>query len=84
MKSSSLSIAADTRRIVPARRLLKPDGSLDDTDRTEIGPTPLAFAEWSQLGLEVPQRQPCASTACSVSRTNWSPATSPASCYSTP
>jgi len=54
-KSSSLSIAADTRRIVPARRLLKADGSLDDNDRTEIGPTPLAFAEWSQLGLEAPQ-----------------------------
>ena len=34
--------------------LLKPDGSPDDNDRVEIGPTNLAFDEWAALGLEIP------------------------------
>jgi Xaa-Pro aminopeptidase len=42
---------ADTRKIEPGRR---PDGSPDDNDRAEIGPTPLAFAEWAEAGLEMP------------------------------
>ncbi|WP_338922728.1 dimethylsulfonioproprionate lyase DddP [Pseudomonas silesiensis] len=55
MMTSSFSIPADTRRIDPARRrALKADGSVDDNDRTEIGPTPLAFAEWARSGLEAP------------------------------
>ncbi len=33
---------------------LRPDGSPDDNDRVEIGPTDLAFAEWAALGLEAP------------------------------
>ncbi|MET3717354.1 dimethylsulfonioproprionate lyase DddP [Pseudomonas sp. PvP001] len=55
MNSSSLPITAHIRRIDPSRRCsLKADGSPDDNDRTEIGPNPLAFAEWSELGLEAP------------------------------
>lgn len=57
MSTSPFSIPAANRRIDPARRLaisLKADGSLDDNDRVEIGPTPLAFAEWEKLGLEPP------------------------------
>ena len=44
---------ADSRKIggtVP----LKPDGSPDDNDRVEIGPTKLAFDEWAAAGIEVP------------------------------
>ena len=46
------------RKIDPSRRPArpaKPDGSPDDNDRIEIGPTPLAFREWEELGLTVPQ-----------------------------
>ena len=32
----------------------KPDGTPDDNDRVEIGPTPLAFAEWAAAGLDIP------------------------------
>ena len=49
-------------KIDPARRPaanrrpagLRPDGSPDDNDRVEIGPTDTAFAEWAALGLEAP------------------------------
>ncbi|CDX21082.1 DMSP lyase [Mesorhizobium plurifarium] len=53
-KVSSFSIL--NRKIDPTRRgiALKPDGSIDDNDRVEIGPTDLAFAEWSALGLTPP------------------------------
>jgi hypothetical protein len=40
----------------PSRRrvtALKPDGTPDDNDRVEIGPTALAFSEWKALGLEI-------------------------------
>ena len=43
---------AHTRKIDPAR--LRPDGTPDDNDRIEIGPTALAFAEWEAGGIEVP------------------------------
>ena len=43
---------SDTRKIVPFG--LRPDGTPDDNDRIEIGPTPLAFAEWAELGIEIP------------------------------
>ncbi len=33
---------------------LRPDGTPDDDDRVETGPTPLAYAEWAAAGLEVP------------------------------
>ncbi len=32
----------------------KPDGSENDNDRVEIGPTDLAFNEWRELGLTTP------------------------------
>lgn len=44
-------------KINPSRKLatgLRPDGSPDDNDRVEIGPTKLAFDEWAALGLEAP------------------------------
>ena len=41
---------SDTRKIAP----LRPDGSPDNDDRTEIGPTPLAYAEWAEAGLTCP------------------------------
>ncbi|MFT5209329.1 MAG: Xaa-Pro dipeptidase [Flavobacterium sp.] len=34
--------------------MYKADGSLDDNDRVEIGPTKLAFDEWSAAKIEVP------------------------------
>lgn len=33
---------------------LKPDGSPDDPDRVEIGPTALAFVEWEAAGITAP------------------------------
>lgn len=44
-------------KIDPGRRPtggLRPDGSPDDNDRKEIGPTALAFEEWAELGIEAP------------------------------
>ena len=32
----------------------RPDGTPDDDDRVEIGPTPLAYREWEEAGLRVP------------------------------
>lgn len=58
MSSSPYSIDADQRKIDPGRKpanRLKADGSVDDNDRVEIGPTQLAFDEWQALGLQVPQ-----------------------------
>lgn len=54
---SPYSISPESRRIDPARQrafALKADGSANDNDRTEIGPTPLAFSEWEALDLEAP------------------------------
>ena len=47
------------RKIDPTRRRvtkadLLPDGTPNDNDRTEIGPTDLAFEEWAALGLTIP------------------------------
>ena len=43
------------RKIDPSRRpRTKPDGSPDDNDRVEIGPTPIAFEAWARAGLEAP------------------------------
>lgn len=58
MMTSPFSIPAQSRRIDPSRQraaALRADGSVDDNVRSEIGPTPLAFAEWAALGLQVPQ-----------------------------
>ena len=38
---------SDTRKI-------RPDGTPDINDRAEIGPTPLAYKEWAEAGLECP------------------------------
>ena len=46
---------SSNRKIDPARRrATKPDGSPDDKDRVEIGPTDVAFTEWQALGLTAP------------------------------
>jgi len=60
MSPSPYSIDSDSRKIDPYRKpgiAAKADGTPDDNDRIEIGPTALAFAEWEALGLEVPQLQ---------------------------
>ncbi len=57
MSSSPFSIGSSKRKIDPSRKSatqLKADGSPDDNDRVETGPTALAFREWDALGLEVP------------------------------
>lgn len=58
MPTSPYSIDSSNRKIDPSRRpvtQVKADGSPDDNDRVEIGPTALAFREWQELGLEIPQ-----------------------------
>ena len=48
-------IVGSNRRIDPSRVAhLRKDGTADDNDRVEIGPTGLAFAEWEAAGLTVP------------------------------
>ncbi|MGJ8547225.1 MAG: dimethylsulfonioproprionate lyase DddP [Sulfitobacter sp.] len=44
----------DTRKIDPDKGPLLPDGSPNDNNRIEIGPTQLAFAEWAAAGLTLP------------------------------
>jgi Xaa-Pro dipeptidase len=44
----------DRRKIDPTRGATLADGSANDEDRVEIGPTPLAFAEWAAAGLTLP------------------------------
>ena len=44
----------DTRKIDPSRGSTLGDGSPNDNDRIEIGPTQLAFDEWAAAGLELP------------------------------
>ena len=45
---------ADRRKIDPTRGPQLADGSPNDNDRVEIGPTQLAFSEWQALGLTPP------------------------------
>lgn len=53
MTDTAFSI--ETPKIDPTRSIgCKPDGSPDENDRIEIGPTDLAFAEWAALGLTAP------------------------------
>ena len=42
------------RKIDPSRGLTLGDGSPNDNDRVEIGPTQLAFDEWAAAGLDLP------------------------------
>lgn len=44
----------DTRKIDPARGACLGDGTPDDPDRVEIGPTRRAFDEWREAGLTLP------------------------------
>ena len=44
----------DTRKIDPSRGATLGDGSPNDSNRVEIGPTLLAFEEWAAAGLELP------------------------------
>lgn len=44
----------DTRKIDPNRGAALGDGTPNDADRIEIGPTQLAFAEWEAAGLQLP------------------------------
>ncbi|MDP5362842.1 MAG: M24 family metallopeptidase, partial [Paracoccaceae bacterium] len=44
----------DTRKIDPTRGATLADGTPNDQDRVEIGPTQLAFAEWQAAGLQLP------------------------------
>ncbi len=47
----------DTRKIDPTRGATLGDGTPNDADRVEIGPTQLAFGEWEAAGLELPDLQ---------------------------
>jgi Xaa-Pro aminopeptidase len=44
----------DTRKIDPNRGATLGDGTPNNNDRIEIGPTQLAFGEWAAAGLELP------------------------------
>jgi Xaa-Pro dipeptidase len=44
----------EARKIDPTRGSLLPDGTHNDADRVEIGPTQLAFREWEGAGLTLP------------------------------
>ena len=44
----------DRRKIDPTRGPTLPDGSPNDNDRMEIGPTRLALEEWAAAGLDPP------------------------------
>jgi Xaa-Pro aminopeptidase len=45
---------SDTRKIDPTRGQTLGDGTPNDMNRIEIGPTQLAFAEWQAAGLDLP------------------------------
>ena len=47
----------DTRKIDPSRGATLGDSTPNDNDRMEIGPTRLAFAEWQEAGLTLPDLQ---------------------------
>ncbi len=44
----------DRRKIDPTKGSVLGDGSPNDADRIEIGPTQLAFREWEETGLTLP------------------------------
>ena len=44
----------DRRKIDPARGATLGDGTPNDADRVETGPTLLAFREWEADGLQLP------------------------------
>ena len=46
---------AERRKIDPGKGAVLGDGTPNDNDRVEIGPTQLAFAEWEAAGVVLPQ-----------------------------
>ena len=44
----------ERRKIDPTKGATLPDGTANDNDRMEIGPTRLALAEWDRAGLTLP------------------------------
>ena len=53
--SANSPFSIETPKIDPnSKQPLKPDGTPDDNNRIEIGPTNLAFREWQEAGLEMP------------------------------
>ena len=49
--------SVSNRKIDPGRKpaqAVRPDGTPDDNDRVEIGPTALAFGEWKRDDVEAP------------------------------
>ena len=48
---------SDRRKIDPARGDTLGDNTPNDADRIEIGPTRLAFREWEEAGLDLPDLQ---------------------------
>ena len=44
----------NTRKIDPTRGATLADGTPNDQDRVEIGPTALAMQEWAAAGLTLP------------------------------
>ena len=46
---------SERRKIDPSRGPRLGDGTPNDNNRVEIGPTQLAFAEWAAAGVELPQ-----------------------------
>jgi Xaa-Pro aminopeptidase len=52
---SDTTYSIENRKIDPTRKpATRPDGTPDDDDRIETGPTKQAFAEWAAAGLEAP------------------------------
>ena len=47
----------DSRKIDPSRGAVTGDNTPNDQDRIEIGPTQLAYAEWADAGLLLPDLQ---------------------------
>lgn len=54
MQQVSPSPFRDRHKIDPTRGEVLADGSPNDNDRVEIGPTPLALGEWAEAGLVLP------------------------------
>ena len=48
---------SDRRKIDPTRGAVLGDNTPNDADRIEIGPTRLAFGEWADAGLDLPDLQ---------------------------
>ncbi len=48
---------SEQRKIDPSRGALLGDNTPNDANRVEIGPTPLAYQEWADAGLELPDLQ---------------------------